>query len=244
MLGFLLTAAASVKPVNAQTDLSAFFGNAIPDSQIDGTIGSEWSDADKQAGDQELPISPQGHADMWVKQDGTFLYIALILNSDSNNPWVAIMFSSAINVTANTDGALLGHDGYSANGYADISFGDAGAISNDAVQDGKGAIRIGVSNQVTIELKKPLNSGDSAGKDLAWAQGSTYALTVMWDTDGDGSSGGTVNHSSGSPAWLTILINSSPVPEFPSSIFIIAAMSIATATILFKRKKLQKTTKL
>ena len=243
MLGFLLTAAASIKPVNAQTDLNAFLGEAIPDSQIDGNIGSEWSDADKHAGDQELPISPQGHADMWVKHDGTYLYIALILNSDSNNPWVAIMFSSADHMTPNTDGALLGHDEYAANGYADISFGGAGTISNDASQNGKGAIRIGVSNQVTIELKKPLNSGDSAGKDIAWAQGNTYALTVMWDTNGGGSSGGTVNHSSGSLTGETILINSSQIPEFPSSILIIATMSIAAATILLKRKKLQKTTK-
>src|SRR3972149_1110714 len=137
MLGLLLTAAASIKPVNAQTDLNAFLGNAIPDSQIDGNIGSEWSDADKHAGDQELPINPQGHADMWAKHDGTYLYIALILNSDSNNPWAAIMFSSADHMTANTDGALLGHDEYAANGYADISFGGAGPIPNDAAQNGK-----------------------------------------------------------------------------------------------------------
>jgi hypothetical protein len=250
MLGFLLVAAASSKPVDAQADLQASFGSAIADSQIDGDIGPEWSDADKHVGAQELPVSPQGHAEMWVKHDGTYLYIALVFEADSDNPWLSIMFSSADHMTLNTDGALFGHDEYAADGYADISFGGAGVLSKDDSQDGNGAIRIGDSNQVTIELKKSLNSGDSAGKDIAWLQGNTYALTVMWDTNGGGSSGGTVNHYDGTLTGEKILITYGQTPEFPSSILIIATVSIvalvaamAAATILLKRRKLKKTTK-
>ena len=107
---------------------------------------------------------------------------------------------------AGADGALFGDDSYSANGYVDIRFTSGTSIQQDATQNGKGAISVGGGNIVTIELKKPLNSGDSAGSDIAWQAGNVYNLVIAWDSNGGGSSGGTTNHRSATPIARTILI--------------------------------------
>ncbi len=144
-----------------------------------------------------MAISPQGTADIWTKQDGTYLYMAVRLTADSNNPWVAFLFGGTACMQSGADGALFGNDDYAANGYRDIWFGGIGIISLDTSQDGKGAITVDSSNVVTPELKKPLNSGDSEGKDIAWVEDNTYAMIIMWDSNGGGSSSGSTSHSNG-----------------------------------------------
>src|SRR4030042_1537727 len=139
-LGLLITASITIIPVSAQQDFEAFLGNAIDDAAIDGTIGSEWDDAGNF---DNVAISPQGTAEVWTKQDGTYLYIAVRFTADSSNPWMALLFGGTTCMQANTDGALFGHDEYAANGYRDISFGGLGVIAIDATQDGKGAITVG-----------------------------------------------------------------------------------------------------
>jgi hypothetical protein len=238
-LGFLITACATITPVSAQQDFNAFLGNTIDDAAIDGTIGSEWDDAGNYA---NVAINPQGTAEVWTKHDETYLYMAVRFTADSNNPWMALLLGGTTCMQANTDGALFGHDNYAANGYQDISFVSLGAISIDASQEGTGAITVGSSNLVTIELKKPLNSGDSDGKDMAWTEDNTYALIIMWDSNGGGSSGGSASHSSGSITERTILINSNVIPEFPGLIFAAVLVTATISAILLKRRIVKKPT--
>jgi len=184
-------------------DLIAQKGAAIPDASIDGTIGTEWNDAKAYT---NVPLTPSGTASVWVKNDGTNLYIALQFTADSNNPWVAFQLGATGCMDAGADGTLFGHDSYAANGYKDIKFDGTGPILVDTTQNGIGAISVGAGNQLTIELKKPLNSGDTAGGDINWAVGSTYSLVMAWDTNGGGSSGGTTSHRSATPIGRTIQI--------------------------------------
>jgi hypothetical protein len=63
-----------VAPVYAQFDFNAFLGNQIVDESIDGVIGAEWDDAANYA---DIAIEPQGTAEVWTKNDGIHLYVAL-----------------------------------------------------------------------------------------------------------------------------------------------------------------------
>jgi hypothetical protein len=93
-------------------------------------------------------------------------------------------------------------------------------------------------------LKKPLNSGDVSGKDVNWAQGNSYALVIMWDSDSGGSSGGTTSHLSGTPSVNTILINSSPIPEFPNPIIIVGVVTTAISTVILRKRLVKRANKL
>jgi hypothetical protein len=233
MLTLLIAACATTTPVSAQQDFNAYSGTTIDNSAIDGTIGSEWDDAGSYT---NVAISPQGTADIWTKNDGTYLYMAVKFTADSNNPWVALLFGGTACMQSGADGALFGNDNYAANGYRDIFFNGYTEISVDASQDGTGAITIDSSNRVTVELKKPLNSGDSAGKDIAWTQDNTYSLIVMWNSKSYGASGGSVTHSYGSPIDQTIFINSNVIPEFPGLIFTAIFVATAISAILLKKR--------
>ena len=233
MLMLLVTAILTVKPVSAQPDLNAVLGSAIDDSRIDGAMGDEWSDAANQTG---VAINPHGTAAIWTKHDDANLYVALSFTADSGNPWVAVMFSPAAHMANTSDGALFGHDEFDANGYGDIFFGGVGIIKIDAQQDGKGAFSIDPQKRVTVELKKPLNSGDQAGNDVNWQQGIAYAVTIMWDSNGDGSSGGSVSHYYGTFTDKTLLISTSSIPELTAfALVAILAATAISATLLFRR---------
>ncbi len=183
-------------------DLIAQKGAAIPDASIDGTKGAEWNDAKSYT---NVPITPSGTANIWVKNDGTNLYIALQFTADSNNPWVAFQLGATGSHPTGADGGLFGDDNYAANGYKDVRIISDG-ITVDATQNGGGAITVGTGNLATIEYKKPLNSGDSAGGDINWSVGSTYNLVIVWDSNGGGSSGGSTSHRSATPIARTIQI--------------------------------------
>lgn len=222
-----------ISPVQAQPDLNAYSGTAIADGQIDGSVGSEWSDAGSFTG---VLINPQGTADIFLKNDGENLYVAIEFTADSSNPWLAIMFADAGHMTGSTDGALFGNDAFSANGYMDAYFGGAGVVIADAAQNGLGAINVDNDDHITVELKKPLNSGDSAGKDIDWSVGNTYSLTIMWDTNGAGSSGGSVNHYEGSLTDKTLVINANAIPEFPAAFLLVVSAAGLASTLIFRRK--------
>jgi hypothetical protein len=181
MFSFIVKAQAQT-----QTDCNAYRGKTIPDSEIDGVIGPEWDDAGKI----KTTINPEGLADVWTKQDGTYLYVAIRFYADSQNPWVAIQFGQAFCMSPSADGALFGDDNYAPNGYKDIYFLNGGQIGIDAIQNGVGAISVNASNCVVVELKKPLNSGDTAGNDINWTQACSYPMVIMWDSNGGGSGGG------------------------------------------------------
>jgi len=234
ILALLITSCATIKPVSAQYDFNAFLGNSIADTEIDGAIGSEWDDAGNYT---NVAINPQGTAEIWVKHDGTYIYIAIRFTADSNNPWLSLQLGNTDCMTPNTDGAIFGHDGQAANGYRDISFGGYGVISADSAQDGTGAMTVSASNLVTVELKKPLNSEDSAGKDVAWSEDNTYALLIMWDSNGDGSSGGSVSHNTGTPTARTVFINPNVIPEFSGLMFLAVLGAMAIVTFILKRRR-------
>jgi hypothetical protein len=231
-IGLLLATFTSISLASAQQDCTVFYGNTIPDNQIDGTIGSEWNDA----GTYNMSLSPWGTANVWVKQDQTNLYIGLSFLADSENPWVAFQFGTSFCMSNSADGAVFGDDTYSPNGYQDIHFTEGAGVAADAVQNGVGAISVSASKMVNVELKKPLNSGDSDGKDINWTQGNIGTIIIDWDSNGGGSSGGTANHMDGTHTETTMLINSNPIPEFPSTIFILSLLVLTIpATIIGKK---------
>jgi hypothetical protein len=57
----------------------------------------------------------------------------------------------------------------------------------------------------------------------------------MWDSDGGGSSGGSVSHKTGTPTARTMFINPDVIPEFPGLIFLAVLAAMAIATLIFKR---------
>ncbi|MFB3887923.1 MAG: hypothetical protein ACE14S_00405 [Candidatus Bathyarchaeia archaeon] len=239
VVGLLLASLVSVSLVCAQEDCQAFRGNSIPDSQIDGVIGSEWDDAGSFT---NVAISPWGIAHLWLKQDGTNLYVGLRFVADSENPWVAFQLGPSFCMSTSADGAVFGDDNLSPNGYVDIHFTEGGIVpANDARQDGKGVINVNASKFVIVELKKPLNSGDAEGKDIGWAQGDIGTISIFWDSDGGGSSGGSASHMSANPSSKTVLISADPVPEFPSIILALALMALVLPTAVIARR-LQKRT--
>jgi len=239
ILGLLITTYTTIAPASAQTDyLVAFKGSAISDAQIDGTIGTEWDDAGHYT---DVPIDPDGqYAEVWTKNDGTYLYIAIKFDADSLNPWLALQLGTTGCMDSTADVAIFGHDNLVADGYSDAYFSGNSVVA-DTSQDGVGAMYIEPSTQlVTVELKKPLASGDTAGNDIAWSQGVEYSLVIAWDSDGGGSSGGATSHRSGTtPTAKTILISPNVIPEFPGSMFVIVliAITIPVITVIILMKK-------
>lgn len=231
-LFLLMTGYIIGKPVSAQVDFDAYKGAAIADGLIDGVIGTEWDDGGHYTG---VTIDPMGTAEIWTKHDGTNLYFALRFTADSNNPWIAIQLGRDSCMDNSADGALFGHDSYAADGYADIKFDGVGPILVDSTQNGVGAMTV-VSNLVTIELKKPLNSGDAAGNDITWLEGSQQKLVIAWDSNGGGSSGGTTNHRDGGPTSRTIFIDPNPIPEFPGWVFIAVLLIVTIPAIVFAKR--------
>ncbi len=240
MLGLLITNYAAIAPVSAQLDFDAYKGAAIADGEIDGTVGAEWDDAGHYT---NVLIDPEGAAEIWTKHDGTNLYIAIKFDADSTNPWLCIQLGTTGCMDSTADLATFGDDNLVADGYSDSYYQGMGA-NPDASQDGVGAMSvINATQLITIELKKPLNSGDATGKDIAWSEGSTYDLVIAWDSDGGGSSGGGRDHKGGTtPTARTILIDPNVIPEFPGLIFIAVLIAIAIPVIILIRKTIPKPT--
>jgi hypothetical protein len=240
-LVFLIIAPTNL--VSAQkTDFVAVRGASIPDNQIDGNIGVEWNDASSYT---DVSIAPHGVAHVWIKQDGTYLYLALEFLADSTDPWVALEFGNSACMSASADGALFNDDNYCPNSYSDISFTQYAGVAPDECQDGKGAVTVNASKFVSLELKKPLSCSDTSGKDVSWSEGKTYSMLMTWDTNGGGSSGGATNHVAQAPVAQTILISSNSIPEFPYPILTLGVL-VAGVSLVFltQRKKLKISPKL
>ena len=221
-----------------QTNFVACRGAAIPDNQIDGKIGAEWNDACIY---KNVPIDPCGTAQLWFKQDGTNLYIAMQFQADSSKPWVAFEFGSSVCMSTSADGALFGDSNYCPNGYADVRFNNNPGVVVDKEQDGVGAININGSNFVTVELKKPLNSGDTAENAINWTLGHSYGFLMEWNSNGEGSSGGSTSHTGHAPTPRTISLEVNPVPEFPSTtLLFVALIGVASLILTAKWRKVIK----
>ena len=137
---------------------------------------------------------------------------------------------------ANTDGALFGHDAYAADGYTDIYFSGIPPIIADTSQDGTGAMSVDTSNVVTVELKKPLNSGDSDGKDMEWTESDNYALIIMWNSNDYGASGGSVTHTGGPIDEKAVFLSSTMIPEFSGLVFAFLVVAMTISAVILNRK--------
>jgi len=251
----LIASYAVIQSAFAQTDFNAYKGAEIDDNQIDGAIGTEWDDAAKYTG---VAIDPKGTATIWIKNDGANLYIAYQFTADSNNPWTAVQLGGNSCMEGGADAGLFGNDDYpnGTNGYVDIYMSGTGAARADASQHGKGAITVDSSYTVTVELKKTLNSSDTAGNDINWKLGENHTLVIIWDSNGFGSSGGTASHSSrgtalGTATVRSVLINSNQKPagaadgqpEIPALTYVVTLVAvislvvIAVLAIFLKRKR-------
>ncbi|TRO45951.1 hypothetical protein E2P30_00795 [Candidatus Bathyarchaeota archaeon] len=252
----IFTIFCSLAFVNAQSDLIMVHGNSIADQDIDGVIGAEWDDVTSYT---NVPISPIGNAQIWLKHDLTHLYIAVQFEGDSDNLWVAVQLGNPNCMTDDTDGALFGHDELSPDGYQDINFGGFGVIRSDISQDGVGAMQISL-NSTVIELKKPLNTQDLEGNDIQWSEDKSYDIIIMWDSNGGGSSGGSISHNRVSPKPKTIYLQAQTTPSPTSTpkstptqtptptifdpttlIAIVAVVLIASSIFIYLIKRKKKT---
>jgi len=236
VLGTLIAVSAITTSAFAVTSyLDAYKASSIADTLFDGVIGTEWDDA---AHYTDVPIDPDGqYAEVWIKHDGTFLYVALKFTADSPDPWLTFQLGTTGCMDSTADVATFGHNNLEPNGYSDAYF-DKKVVVADASQDGVGAMSVGAGNLITIELKKPLNSGDSAGKDIAWTEGNEYSVVIAWDSDGGGSSGGTTSHRGGTtPSAKTVFINPMPppIPEFPLGLGLLMAIAPAISIVYLWR---------
>jgi len=234
----------------AVTNFVAPAGTAIADGNIDGVIGTEWSDANVYL---NVPINPTAAtAQVSLKQDNTYLYIAVVWTADIAQPWFSIEFGATGCMNNGADGALFGNDGSTQAGlggawsggvglYRDVEFGGPGSVAADAIQNGVGAIRNSGSNVMVVELKKPLNSGDAAGNDVAWAVGNTYDLLMTWDSNGGGNpGGGSANMQSTTTDSQTVQLSAVAIPEFPTTAILLVTVAgtfLLVAVGAWKRSK-------
>ena len=233
----LVSTCVTIGPVSAQNDFDAVLGNPIAESDIDGIIGVEWNDASSYT---NVDISPKRTADFWIKHDGTSLYLAIRCTADCNNPWLALQFGTTGCHNTMCDGAIFGSDSYNTDGYRDIFFSASGSWNptSDSCQDGFGAMSISSSNVVIVEMKKPLDCGDSDGEDISWSCDNQYSIVVAYDSNGGGSSGGSESHVMYMPTVRTVRVNPDPIPEIPGIIFVIILIGLAVPVAISRKFKL------
>jgi hypothetical protein len=219
--------------VSAQSDFIAYRGGGFHDGQIDGYIdSSDWNDAGYYP---SVALAPSGTGELWIKHSAGTLFIALKFTADSSNPWVGIQYQESVPMASGADGSIFGNDNLGS-GYVDVTFGGEGVVSADSSQDGVGYMYVTASNVVSLELKKPLSSGDSG--DIAWDVGNSYNLTLIWDSDGGGSSEGSADHQSGSIENISIFLNPDVIPEFSALIMTLSLIATTLLVIIYKRKSI------
>ena len=222
-----------VSLVSAQSDLIAYRGTGFHYGSIDAYIDlqTEWNDANYYP---SVELAPQGTAEVWIKHSPQTLYIALKFTVDSADPWVGFQFEQSDHMASGADGAILGNSQLGS--YADVTFGGAGSVSKDSIQDGYGAIHVSSSNVVSVELYKPLRSDDS--NDIDWVTGETYSLVLIWDSDGGGSDGGSADHKSASDTNMSITLDPNLIPEFSEIAVYVSLIAFTCALVFFKRKSI------
>jgi hypothetical protein len=162
--------------VLAEPDINATFGTSVV---LDGVIGAEWDDAGPWA------VMGLGlNESIRAKHDGTFLYILLVVNDTSDNPYVDPVSAhdwAGVEFDLNGDNIIHGNFS-SADDWAfcdyKISGGEdwwtkffAGTNRDpDTITGGTNDVAAarGFNTTHTIwEFRKKLNSGDTFGYDIA-----------------------------------------------------------------------------
>jgi len=226
------------KPANAvaTTVIVPFASIPVADGDLDGYPNTGiWSDANYYTVDLENgAATPYGKAVVYFKHDSVDIYFRI--DGKIDVPWVSatgqhfwIGFQiNAVGVTGHhkstgQDTIFFGETDAS---YGTISYplipidtyGGGKPPTKDASQDAIGTARYSGTSapyNFTAEWKRKLNTGDSNDVALV-ADGSTaYSFYVTTDSDGGGSSGGTIDHRAVTNANTMTLAAPPPVPEFP-----------------------------
>lgn len=214
--------------VLADPDINATFGTSVV---IDGVIGTEWDDAGPWA------VTDLGlNESIRAKHDGTFLYILLVVNDTTNNPFVDPVSAhdwAGIEFDLNDDNIIHGtaglHDDwafcdYKISGGEDWYTQGFGGSNRDpdTIWGGTNDVAAakGFNTTHTIwEFRKKLNSGDTNGYDIALdpSQTGVYGkdridIALAYQDGGTGKHYGCAHFTLMvlDPAQYTLTINSSP----------------------------------
>jgi len=227
-----------VPPAAAVSVTVPYSGTPVADADLDGTPGTgAWGDALSVAIPLEngvVPPAPYGSATLLAKHDGTYVYFRIDGSIDvpwtsaaGDHFWLGMQMSptgTSHHGGGTWDGIFFGlWDGadYTPQPvYPPVPVdtnGFARPPSKDTSQDALGRMRSSGSAApygFTAEWKKKLNTGDA--QDLAYpADGATaFGFFVTTDSDGRGSSGGSIDHSSVTNA-NTIRFAALPAPNTP-----------------------------
>ena len=207
---FIALPSESVPPVTITVPYSAL-PVSLADLDGDPATGS-WSDVTAVA----VPLEngepdPYGSASLRLKHDGAFLYVRIDGSVDvpwasasGTHFWLGFLLSPAA-VTghhrAGQDWVFFGESAYGTPAYppsAIDAFGSAKPPPEDASQDVEGRMRYGGSAPpyaFTAEFRRPLDSGDAEDIVLLPDGATPYSFAFTTDSNGRGSSGGTIDHA-------------------------------------------------
>ena len=200
----------------AAVSITVPYATPVADADLDGNPATgTWADALSAT----IPLengaaSPYGSATLYAKHDGTFVYFRI--DGSIDVPWVSaggnrFWLGMQVSPTGTShhgggtwDGTFFGlWDGsaYSPQPVYPPSAVDTNGFlkppSKDTVQDAVGRMRYSGSATpyaFTAEWKKMLTTGDANDLVLTADGATTYNFFVTTDSDGGGSSGGSVGH--------------------------------------------------
>ncbi len=206
----ILAAFGSLASLAAPVSITVPFSfTPVSDTDLDGDPATGvWDDALSVVVPLENAAGPPyGTATLHAKHDGSDLYfridgfidVAWVGTTDQHF-WLGFMISptgTSHHGGGPWDGVFFGHPYYAQEPTAADTNGFGKPPSRDVSQDCVGFMGTTGTEApyaFTAEWKRPLNSDDS--QDLSYqADGmTTYNFFVTTDSDGDGSSGGTVSH--------------------------------------------------
>jgi len=218
LLAFLLGSSAlllafpshSVPPA---TLLVPYSDRPIDLAHLDGDPATgAWSDATTAL----VPLEngqpePYGSANVWMKHDGSFLYVRIDgsmdvpwTSSSGTHFWLGFLLCPAT-VTghhkAGQDWVFFGETSYGALSYPLTpidAYGSSKPPAKDSSQDVEGRLQYRGSAApyaFTAEFRRPLDSGDPEDVALVPDATTAYAFAITTDSNGKGSSGGSIDHA-------------------------------------------------
>jgi len=230
----------------------------LADSDLDGFPNTgAWSDANHYTVDLENgAAAPYGTATVYFKHNGTDIYFRIDGKIDvpwasptGQHFWIGFQINAA-GVTGHH--RSTGQDtiffGETDSSYGTITYpltpidtnGGGRPPTKDASQNAIGMARYSGTSapyDFTAEWKRKLNTGDTNDVSLLPNGSTAYSFYVTTDSDGGGSSGGTIDHSSVTTANTMTLAPVPPVPEFPFGIGILMMIVPAFAVVYVWRTR-------
>lgn len=242
----LLTFVAAVAipaPVSAVTATVPYSSVPVALADLDGdpTTG-DWSGASSYSVPLENgETGGYGSVTLYVKHDGTDLYFRAEGQIDvpwqsasGNHFWFAIVFgpsSTTGHHQSSQDWVIFGDTTYSSLLAPVDLTGGGKPPAKDVTQDWKGKMAYSgtaAPYAFTAEMTRPLSTGDAS--DLAFvADGTTtYNFYATSDSDGQGSSGGSIGHKSGQNLNYLRFASPAPPDTTPPTVTVTAPADQAT----------------